>query len=95
MSDRIAIIEGGQLLAFDSLDKLFARLSRSYRVSHSDPFDPLSEQSVRYFATFSEAQEYVARERLSEYALARASLEDIYFALTGERFAYGAEGESA
>ncbi|OLE55505.1 MAG: hypothetical protein AUG51_03355 [Acidobacteria bacterium 13_1_20CM_3_53_8] len=95
LSDRIAIIEGGQLLAFDSLDKLFARLARSYRVSHSDPFDPLSEPFIRYFATFSEAQEYVARERLSEYALSRASLEDIYFTLTGERFKDGAEGESA
>ncbi|HEX8888860.1 MAG TPA: ABC transporter ATP-binding protein [Pyrinomonadaceae bacterium] len=85
LSDRIAIIERGRLLAFDTLDKLFARMERSYRVSHSDPFDPVAETSVQYFATFAEAQGYVARSQLSEYSIARASLEDIYFSLTGER----------
>ena len=95
LSDRIGIIESGRLVAFDTLDKLFARMERSYRVEFSDPFDPLVETSVRYFATFVEAQEYIASERLSEYSIARASLEDIYFALTGERFANVEEGESA
>ncbi|HKC64410.1 MAG TPA: ABC transporter ATP-binding protein [Pyrinomonadaceae bacterium] len=92
LSDRIGIIESGRLAAFDTLDKLFARLERSYRVEFSDPFDPLIEKSVRYFATFAEAQEYIASERLSEYSIARASLEDIYFALTGERFTDAEEG---
>lgn len=92
LSDRIGIIESGRLAAFDTLDKLFARLERSYRVEFSDPFDPLVEKSVRYFSTFAEAQEYIASEQLSEYSIARASLEDIYFALTGERFAKTEEG---
>jgi len=29
----------------------------------------------------------VAHEKLSEYSIARATLEDVYFRLTGERFA--------
>src|SRR5947209_12867466 len=95
LSDRIGIIESGRLAAFDTLDKLFARLERSYRVEFSDPFDPLVEKSVRYFATFAEAQEHTASEQLSEYSIARASLEDIYFALTGERFVKAEEGEGA
>ncbi|MDQ3817980.1 MAG: ABC transporter ATP-binding protein [Acidobacteriota bacterium] len=95
LSDRIGIIEGGRLAAFDTLDKLFARLERSYRVEFTDPFDPLVEKSVSYFATFAEAQEYIAGERLSEYSIARASLEDIYFALTGERFAKAGGGGEA
>jgi ABC-type multidrug transport system ATPase subunit len=86
LSDRIAIIEGGRMLAFDSLDKLFARLERSYRVKYSDPFDPLARPHVRYFASFEEAQAHIDEERLSEYSIARASLEDIYFTLTGEPF---------
>ena len=35
---------------------------------------------------FAEAQQHVAREMLSEYSIARASLEDVYFTLTGEPF---------
>jgi ABC-type multidrug transport system ATPase subunit len=95
LSDRIAIIERGRLLAYDTLDKLFARLERSYRVSHGDPFDPLAETSVQYFATFTEAQGYVADARLSEYSIARASLEDIYFSLTGEHPEGANVGEGA
>lgn len=93
LSDRIAIIESGRLVAFEALDKLFARLEKSYRVSHHDQFDPLGEMLVRYFATFAEAREYIANERLSEYQIARASLEDIYFTLTGERPTSLEEGE--
>lgn len=92
LSDRIAIIVGGRLLAFDTLDKLFARLERSYRLSYSDPFDPLAEACVRFFSSFEEAQAHVAREKLSEYQIARASLEDIYFTLTGEWFSKTEEG---
>ncbi len=82
LSDRIAVIESGRLLAFDALDKLFARLEKSYRVSYSVPFDA---PDVRYFATFAEAQAHIAREQLSEYSISRATLEDIYFTLTGQR----------
>lgn len=95
LSDRIAIIKGGRLLAFDTLDKLFARLEKSYRLSYSDPFDPLAEPCVRFFASFDEAQAHIMRERLSEYQIARASLEDLYFRLTGEWFLKTEEGESA
>jgi ABC-2 type transport system ATP-binding protein len=90
LSNRIGIIVGGSLRACDTLDRLFGRLEKSYRVSHRDPFDPLSAAQVRSFTTFAEAQEYIAREGLSEYSIARASLEDVYFALTGERF-FGTE----
>jgi hypothetical protein len=41
---------------------------------------------VHYFASFDEGQRYIAEKKLSEYSIARASLEDVYFALTGERF---------
>jgi ABC-2 type transport system ATP-binding protein len=85
LSDRICIISEGRLVAFDSLDRLFTRLEESHRLAYSDPFDPFGETCVRYFATFAEAQDEIAREQLSEYSIARASLEDIYLTLTGER----------
>jgi ABC-type multidrug transport system ATPase subunit len=87
LSDRIAIIAQGRLIAFGTMDELFAKLDRSYRLSYRDPLDPFGKLCVRYFASFAEAQALVARARLSEYSIARASLEDVYFKLTGERFA--------
>jgi ABC-2 type transport system ATP-binding protein len=86
LSDRVAIIADGRLLAFGRLDELLARLDRSYRLSYRDPFDPTGELNVRHCASFAEAQQHISRELLSEYSIARASLEDIYFALTGEPF---------
>jgi len=49
---------------------------------------------VHYFANFNETRAHVADARLSEYSIARASLEDVYFTLTGEHFA-GEETENA
>jgi len=86
LSDRIAIIVEGRLLAFGTLDELLARLDRSYRLSYRDPFDPSGDFSVRHCASFAEAQQHISRELLSEYSIARASLEDVYFTLTGEPF---------
>ncbi len=86
LSDRIAIIAEGRLLAFGTLDELLARLDRSYRLSYRDPFDPTGDFRVRHCASFAEAQQHISRELLSEYSIARASLEDVYFTLTGELF---------
>jgi ABC-2 type transport system ATP-binding protein len=88
LSDRIGIIAQGQLVAFDSLDKLFSRLDRSYRVSYKDSFDSVAPMRARCFATFAEAQDFIRREGLNEYSIARASLEDVYFVLTGERLTH-------
>ncbi|MDT7779706.1 MAG: daunorubicin/doxorubicin transport system ATP-binding protein [Acidobacteriota bacterium] len=85
LSDRIGIILAGRLVAFGSLEELLERLERSYRVSYRDPVDALGETRARYFASFAEARLHVETERLSEYSIARASLEDVYFTLTGQR----------
>jgi ABC-2 type transport system ATP-binding protein len=94
LSDRIAIIAQGRLIAFGTLDEFLAKLDRSYRLSYRDPLDPFGKLCVSYFASFAEAQALVARARLSEYSVARASLEDVYFKLTGERFAPSGTEES-
>ncbi len=86
LSDRIGVIAAGRLIAFGTLDELLARLDRSYRLSYRDPIDPLSDLKIRYCASFAQAQQHIARELLSEYSIARASLEDVYFTLTGEPF---------
>jgi ABC-2 type transport system ATP-binding protein len=86
LSDRIGVIASGRLIAFGTLDDLLAGLDRSYRLSYRDPIDPLSDLRIRYCASFAQAQQHIARELLSEYSIARASLEDVYFTLTGEPF---------
>jgi ABC-2 type transport system ATP-binding protein len=89
LSDRVGVIANGRLIAFGTLDELLARMGRSYRVSYRDaanPIDPLSDLRIRYFASFAQAQQHIARELLSEYSIGRASLEDVYFNLTGEPF---------
>jgi ABC-2 type transport system ATP-binding protein len=95
LSDRIGIISAGRLIALGSLDELFGRLEKSYRVSYRDPLDPFNKPTVHLFATFAAAQAHVAREQLSEYSIARASLEDVYFKLTGTRFADSEQEGSA
>lgn len=86
LSDRIGIIKSGDLIAFGTLEDLRGRLDRSYRLSYRDPLDPLSELRVRRYASLAQAQQQIVRELLTEYSIARASLEDVYFALTGEPF---------
>jgi ABC-type multidrug transport system ATPase subunit len=86
LSDRVGVIANGRLIAFGGLDELLTRMDRSYRLSYRDPIDPLSDLRIRYFASFAQAQQHIARELLSEYSIARASLEDVYFNLTGEPF---------
>jgi ABC-type multidrug transport system ATPase subunit len=92
LSDRIGVIAAGRLIAIGTLDELLSRLERSYRLSYRDP---LGDSCVRYYSSFVEAQRQIARDRLSEYSIARASLEDVYFALTGEQFDKDETGETA
>lgn len=87
LSDRVGIISRGRLIACGSVDELLLRIERSYRLSYRDSLDPFGKLCLHYFASFAAAQRTVAREQLSEYSIARATLEDVYFTLTGERFA--------
>ena len=83
LSDRIGIISEGKMIALGPLDELLSRLSKSYRLSYRAP---LEQPRVQYFATFDAAQQYAVQRGMAEYSLARASLEDVYFELTGHRF---------
>ena len=83
LSDRIGIISAGKMIGLGTLGELLSLLTKSYRLSYHDPGD---QQQVRYFATFAQAQPYASEQQIAEYSLARASLEDVYFALTGHRF---------
>ncbi|HEY6046164.1 MAG TPA: hypothetical protein VIU65_06130, partial [Pyrinomonadaceae bacterium] len=87
LSDRVGIVAHGEMIALGPLDQLIGSLERSYRLSYRDGLDPFGKFCERRFVSFAEAQRFVAREQLSEYSIARVTLEDVYFSLTGERFA--------
>lgn len=90
LSDRIGIISEGRMISLGTLEEFLSRLSKSYRFSCRTS---LNHHRVQYFSTFSEAQQYAAREGIAEYSLARASLEDVYFELTGHPFEDAAQSE--
>lgn len=83
LSDRVGIIAAGRLAAIGTLEELFAQLATTHRVSFREEFG--GDIQTRLFATFAEARAFVARQCLSEYAIARVSLEDVYFALAGQK----------
>ena len=86
LSDRIGVIAKGKLIAFGTLDELLARLKRSYRLSYRNPADPLGEMRLLYFASFAQVRQHISRALLTEYSIGRASLEDVFFELSGEPF---------
>jgi len=87
LSDRVGIISRGRLIACGSLDELLGCLERSYRLNYRDSLDPFGKPCRRYFASFGEAKQAVTSEQPSEFSITRATLEDVYFTLTGQRFA--------
>ena len=86
LSDRIAIIDSGRVIAFGTVRDLVSRLQDSYRLSYHDPTNANGHVRVQRFATFADVQVQIQRLRLSEYSIARASLEDVYFELAGHQF---------
>ena len=85
LSDRIAIIDSGRVIAFGTVRELVSRLQDSYRLSYHDSAVS-GRLRVQRFATFADVQVQIQRLRLSEYSIARASLEDVYFELAGHQF---------
>jgi len=86
LSDRVGIISGGRLIAFGTVPELLARVRESYRLTYHDTSASAGDVRMCRFATFADARAHVERRNLSEYSVARASLEDVYFELTGEAF---------
>jgi ABC-type multidrug transport system ATPase subunit len=86
LSDRIAIIDNGRVIAFGTVRELISRLRDSYRLSYHDPASGNGHLRVQRFATFADVQIQIQRLRLSEYSIARASLEDVYFEMAGHSF---------
>src|SRR5258708_14149353 len=87
LSERIAIMQGGKLVTVGRLEDLYAGIKQSYRLSYKDTYDidGIGQPVVVYGKSFAELKSIIESEGLAEYSIARVSLEDVYFELTGER----------
>jgi ABC-type multidrug transport system ATPase subunit len=87
LSERIAIMQGGKLVTVGRLEDLYAGIKQSYRLSYKDQYniDGIGQPIVVYGSSFAGLKAITEREGLAEFSIARVSLEDIYFELTGER----------
>ena len=84
LADRVAIIHEGRLLALDTVDGLRAAHGLEYKVTFSGN-DGAGEPETIYGADDGELVEQVRAMGVRQYAVSRASLEDVYLALTGSK----------
>ena len=81
LSDRVGIINGGRMLAIDSLDALRS----AHRLEFKSTFrNGDGEMQTAYGSTSHELGDRLRCLGVEEYAISRANLEDVYLALTGE-----------
>ena len=87
LSERIAIMQAGKIVTVGRLQDLYAGIKQSYRLSYRDSYDidGIGKPVVVYGSSFAELKSVIEREGLAEYSIARVSLEDVYFEMTGER----------
>ena len=80
LSDTVAVIGAGRILALGTIDELRARCRNRYKGIFEDH---AGQRRVVYGITQREVVEQLEREGAIEYALTRTSLEDLYLELTG------------
>jgi ABC-2 type transport system ATP-binding protein len=80
LSDRVAVIGEGRILALGTIDELRARCRNRYKGIFEDGD---GGRHVIYGESQRDVAEELGRRRIAEYSLMRASLEDLYLELTG------------
>ena len=78
LCDRVGVIQGGQLLALDTVDNLRAAHGFEYKVTYDSDGGP----KTVYGAKDKALVERVQAKGIHQYAVSRTTLEDVYLALT-------------
>lgn len=81
LSDRVGIINGGRMLVIDSLDALRSAIGLEFRSTFRSGDGKM--QTI-CGGTSHELSDRLRHLGVEEYAISRATLEDVYLALTGE-----------
>ncbi len=82
LADSVAVIGAGRILARGTIDELRARCHNRYKGVFDDAH---GQRSTVYGLTQREVVDQLEAARAPEYSLMRASLEDLYLELTGQR----------
>ena len=84
LADRVAVIHEGRLLALDTVDGLRSAHGLEYKVAFSRD-QGAGEPETIYGPDDEALVEQVRAMGVRQYAVSRASLEDVYLALTGSK----------
>ena len=93
LSSRIAFISGGKIVKSGTLEELRARIPNKYRLSYLNGNEQIAMPHIKFFGDFAVAQQFIYAKEISEYQLATASLEDVYFSIVGKSLSDGEERE--
>ena len=85
LSHKIAFINEGKIVESGTLTELRADFPDKYRLNYLNGSGQIALPRTEFFADFNAAQKYIGEERISEYQLSTASLEDVYFSVVGKR----------
>jgi ABC-2 type transport system ATP-binding protein len=82
LCDRVGIIEGGRLLALDTVDNLRISCGRSYKTTYTGN-SMGREKEVQYGTTEKDVASRARALGIDDFTISKTSLEDVYLALTG------------
>ena len=83
LCNRVGIIQGGRLLALDTVANLKAALGYEFKLTHSSGEGEAGHQETLYGLDDEMLVGEVRSMGIRQYSVARTNLEDVYFALTG------------
>jgi ABC-2 type transport system ATP-binding protein len=87
LSDRIGILQRGDLKRLGTLEDLYRSVPKTYRLvydSVSETAEPASNERIVYDAAkFESIKKIIEEKGLTEYSVRRLSLEDVYLELIG------------
>ena len=84
LSQRIAFIDSGKIVALGTLAELRERFPHRYRMRFTRNLS-VSQPETLFFESFGEVQAFIQEAEPQEYQIATSSLEDVYFSLVGEQ----------
>ena len=84
LSDRIALIDAGKIVALGTLSELQSRFPLRYRLRFTGDASARDTKTL-FFEKFVDVQAFIEENEPVEYQISTSSLEDVYFSLVGEQ----------
>ncbi len=92
LSDRIALIDAGKIVALGTLPELQSRFPLRYRLKFTGDAVVRNTKTL-FFEKFEEVQTFIEEAAPVEYQISTSSLEDVYFSIVGEELSSNGNGD--